>query len=204
MEAFRRLTAAALPIDVVNLDTDQLIPARFLMKPRDDKYWSYLFHDLRFDSGGAEKPEFLLNQPPYRDARIIVGCRNFGCGSSREGAVFALTANRFRALIAPGFGDIFYNNCFNNGVLPVVVEDKAAAGLRRQLHDRPGAEITVDLTTQQITAPDGAMTGFDIDPHRKHRLLNGLDAIDYTMGFDDAMTAFERRYRREADWLFND
>ncbi len=202
MEAFTRLTATALPVDIVNLDTDQIIPARFLMKPRDENYWRYLFHDLRFDGEGTEKPDFLLNQPPYREAQIIVGNRNFGCGSSREGAVFTLTANRFRAVIAPSFGDIFANNCFNNGVLPVVVDEAVANALRRQLVERPGAEISIDLEAQQFTAPDGAAHGFDIDRHRKYRLLNGLDAVDYTLQYETDMTAFERAYRRDASWLF--
>ena len=202
MEAFTRVTATALPMDIVNLDTDQIIPARFLMKPRDENYWRYLFHDLRFDGEGAEKPEFLLNQLPYREARIIVGNRNFGCGSSREGAVFTLAANKIRAVIAPSFGDIFYNNCFNNGVLPVVVDEAVANALRRQLVERPGAEISIDLEAQQCTAPDGAIHGFDIDPHRKYKLLNGLDAVDYTLQFENDMTEFERAYRRDASWLF--
>lgn len=202
MEAFTRLTATALPVDIVNLDTDQIIPARFLMKPRDENYWRYLFHDLRFDGEGIEKPDFLLNQPPYREARIIVGNRNFGCGSSREGAVFTLTANRFRAVIAPSFGDIFANNCLNNGVLPVVVDEAVANALRRQLVEQPGAEISIDLEAQQFTAPDGTVHGFDIDPHRKYRLLNGLDAVDYTLQYENHMTAFERAYRRDASWLF--
>lgn len=202
MEAFVRLTATALPLDIANLDTDQLIPARYLMKPRDDKYWSYLFHDLRFDDNGGEKTDFLLNQPAYREARIIVGNRNFGCGSSREGAVFALTANAFRAVIAPSFGDIFYNNCFNNGVLPITVDEALAAALRRQLYERPGGRITIDLETQKFTAPDGSIHRFEVDPHRKYRLLNGLDAVTYTLQFEDTMTAFERNYRETSEWLF--
>ncbi len=202
LEAFTRLTATALPIDIVNLDTDQLIPSRFLMKPRDEKYWTYLFHDLRYDRDGAEIPDFLLNRPPYRGSKIIVGSRNFGCGSSREGAVFALTANGFRAIIAPSFGDIFFNNCFNNGVLPVVVNQAVARALRRQLIEQPGTEITIDLEAQQFTAPDGSVSEFAIDPHRKYRLLKGLDAVTYTLQYEDAMTAFERQYRRDADWLF--
>ncbi len=202
MEAFIRLTATAMPLDISNLDTDQLIPARYLIKPRDDRYWSYLFHDLRFDGNGDEIPDFPLNQPPYRNAGIIVGGRNFGCGSSREGAVFALTANEIRSIIAPSFGDIFFNNCFNNGVLPIVVDEALAADLRRQLREGPGTEISIDLEAQQFTAPDGSVHGFEIDPHRKFRLLNGLDAVTYTLQFEEAINAFEQVYKLESAWLF--
>lgn len=202
MEAFIRLRATAMPLDISNLDTDQLIPARYLIKPRDDRYWSYLFHDLRFDGSGDENPDFPLNQPPYRNAGIIVGGRNFGCGSSREGAVFALTANEIRSIIAPSFGDIFFNNCFNNGVLPIIVDEALAADLRRQLREGPGTEISIDLEAQQFTAPDGSVHGFEIDPHRKFRLLNGLDAVTYTLQFEEAINAFEQVYKLESAWLF--
>ena len=202
MEPFIRFNSPALPLEQPNLDTDQLIPARFLLKPRDDVYWTYLFHDLRFNGDGSERLEFILNQPPFRDAKIIVGNKNFGCGSSREGAVFALTANGFRSLIAPSFGDIFYNNCFNNGVLPVVLPEEAVTGLRTQLVDQPGASITVNLDTQTVTGPDKTNYGFEIDPHRKYRLLNGLDAVGYTKQFETEATAFETGYRKNASWLY--
>ncbi len=130
MRKFTAVTAVAAPIDVVNFDTDQLIPARFIRKPRDDSYHVYLFHDLRYDESGAERPGFVLNQPAYRESRIIVGARNFGCGSSREAAVFALDANDFRAVVAPTYGDIFFNNCFKNGMLPVVLDEAIVDGLR--------------------------------------------------------------------------
>ena len=124
MKKFDSITAVAAPMDSVNLDTDQFIPARFIRKPRDhDDYHLYLFHDLRYDETGAERPGFVLNQAPYRAARIIVGARNFGCGSSREAAVFALDANDFRAVVAPSYGDIFFNNCFKDGILPVVLDE---------------------------------------------------------------------------------
>ncbi len=202
MEPFTRLTAKAMPMDRVNVDTDQIIPARFLLKQRDENYASYLFHDLRFNPDGSEKPDFTLNQEPYRDSKIIVGNRNFGCGSSREGAVFTLVAYGFRSIIAPGFGDIFFNNCFNNGVLPVVLDGEKVADLRHQLHARPGAEITVDLEARMVTGPDRARHGFDVDPHRRTRLLDGLDAIGYTMQFEDDLQAFETRYREESSWLY--
>jgi len=202
MRKFTSLTAVAAPIDAINLDTDQLIPARFIRKPRDDDYHVYLFHDLRFDDSGAERPEFVLNRAPYRDARIIVGARNFGCGSSREAAVFALDANDFRAVVAPSYGDIFFNNCFKNGVLPVVLDEAVVDRLRAGLRDAPGARLTIDLETQTVTGPDGARHPFDVDPFRKHCLVNGLDDIALTLEHEAEIDAFEADYRREMSWLY--
>ncbi len=202
MRKFTSLTAVAAPIDAINLDTDQLIPARFIRKPRDDDYHVYLFHDLRFDDSGAERPEFVLNRAPYRDARIIVGARNFGCGSSREAAVFALDANDFRAVVAPSYGDIFFNNCFKNGVLPVVLDEAVVDRLRAGLRDAPGARLTIDLETQTVTGPDGARHPFDVDPFPKHCLVNGLDDIALTLEHEAEIDAFEADYRREMSWLY--
>src|SRR5882672_6881110 len=155
MEPFTRVTAAAVPIDLPNIDTDRVIPARFLRKDRSvPEYSSFLFHDVRFTAEGAERPEFILNQAPYRSARIVVAAENFGCGSSREAAVWALDANGFRSVIAPSLGDIFHQNCFKNGVLPVILPTETCATLRKQLRDRPGAVITVDLESQTVTGPD--------------------------------------------------
>ena len=202
MKKFDSIAAVAMPMDAVNLDTDQLIPARFIRKPRDDDYHVYLFHDLRFDETGAERPDFVLNQAPYREARIIVGARNFGCGSSREAAVFALDANDFRAVVAPSYGDIFFNNCFKNGVLPVVLDEAEVDGLRAALQARPGARLTIDLETQILTGPDGDAHPFDVDPFRKHCLLNGLDDISLTLERAAQMDAFEAAYRDEMSWLY--
>ncbi len=203
MEPFTSLTATAAPFDAVNVDTDQIIPSRFMRKPRDDEnYHTFLFHDIRYDEDGSEKPDFILNQAPYRDARILVAGHNFGCGSSREVAVLALMANGFRAVIASSFGDIFFNNCFNNGVLPIRVADETAALLRAGLHASPGASMTVELDPQIITGPDGAKVEFDVDPFRKHCLLEGLDAIGLTLEYENEMKAFEDRYRQERSWLY--
>ncbi len=202
MKSFTRLTATALPIDTLNLDTDQLIPARLIRKPLDDNYHMYLFSDLRFNQDGSERPDFIYNQPPYRKSRIIVGNRNFGCGSSREAAVFALVACDFYALIAPSFGDIFFNNCFKNGVLPVRLDEEMVARLRGQLKDRPGAEMTVDLEKLEIAGPDGTCFRFEVDPFRRHCLLNGLDDILLTLGHEAEIAAFEDSYRREMSWLY--
>jgi len=178
MEPFTRVSAVAVPIDLPNVDTDRVIPARFLRKDRSvPEYASFLFHDVRFDAAGAERPEFVLNQAPYRGARIVVAAENFGCGSSREAAVWALAAYGVRSVIAPSLGDIFHQNCFKNGLLPVILPGDVVAALRRQLHGRPGATLTVELDGQTVTAPDGA----------RHR-------------FEAQIREFEARHAREMGW----
>ena len=201
MEPFTRFTATAAPMDRDNIDTDQIIPARYLMMPRDERYQTYVFRDLRIDAEGNENPDFILNQPAFRESRIIVGKHNFGCGSSREGAIFTLVDAGFRSVIASSFGDIFYNNAFNNGLLPVVLPEETIATLRASLHETPGADITVDLEAQIVTGPDGQTHRFDIDAHRRHRLLNGLDAVGYTMQFEAEIIAFEESYAKSVSWL---
>ena len=201
MESFTRVTAVAVPIDLPNVDTDRVIPARFLRKDRSvPEYSSFLFHDVRFGPDGAERPEFVLNQAPYRGARIVVAAENFGCGSSREAAVWALAAYGIRSVIAPSLGDIFHQNCFKNGSLPVILPADVVAGLRRQLHDRPGATLTVDLETQTVTAPDGARHRFEVDAFRKEMLLTGRDEIELTLGFEAQIREFETRHAKDMAW----
>lgn len=205
MQAFTTLTAVAIPIDMVNVDTDQIIPVRFLPNPRTHPdYHTFLFHDLRFDADGNEKPDFIMNQEPFRDGQIIVADENWGCGSSREGAVWTLVANDIRCVIAPSFGDIHHNNAMKNGMLPIHLSVEECATLRRQLNEKPGSKITVDLEAQTATGPDGTSYSFEIDPFQKYRMLNGLDDIDVTMEYDKEFDAFESRYRQEATWLFAD
>ncbi len=201
MERFTVLTAVAVPIDTVNVDTDQIIPARFHRQPRGDGYGRFLFHDLRFDEDGSPAKDFVLDRAPFRDARIVVGERNFGCGSSREGAVFAFVDYGIRCVIAPSFGDIFRTNCFKNGLLPIVAEPRIAADVRRQLHDAPGATIAVDLEAQTFADPDGATHAFEIDGFHKRCMLMGLDDIEVTLEYEDDIAAFEERHRREVPWL---
>lgn len=202
MEPFTRLTAIAVPFDQANIDTNQLCPTRFnKVPPGSPGYERILFHDLRFEADGSERPDFILNRDPYRDAGIIVAEKNFGCGSARESAAYALLAFGIRCLVAPSFGDIFYNNCLKNGVLPVRVVAEAADRLRRQLNDKPGAEITVDLEAQILTAPDGGTLAFDIHPTRKMCLLQGLDDIALTERYGEDIAAFEAAWRAEAPWL---
>jgi 3-isopropylmalate/(R)-2-methylmalate dehydratase small subunit len=202
VQPFTRCTAAAAPIDLPNVDTDRIIPARFLRKPQGSPgYERYLFHDVRFDAAGAERPEFVLNQPGFREAKIVVAAENFGCGSSREAAVWALAAYGVRAVIAPSLGDIFHQNCGKNGVLAVILPAATVADLRRQLHARPGATLAVDLEDQTVTAPDGAVHRFEIDPFRKQMLLAGQDDIGLTLGFEARIAAYEAAHRAAPPWL---
>ena len=199
---FRHLTAPAVPIDLPNVDTDRVIPARFLRKPQGAAgYDRYLFHDVRFDASGAERPEFVLNQPGFREAKILVAAENFGCGSSREAAVWALAAYGIRSVIAPSLGDIFHQNCGKNGVLAVILPADVVAGLRRQLHARPGDALAVDLEAQTVTAPDGAVHHFEIDPFRKQMLLSGQDDIGLTLGYEPQIAAYEARHKAAPPWL---
>ena len=201
MEPFTRLTATAVPMDLPNIDTDRVIPARFLRKPREAGFGPLLFHDVRFDAAGAPRPEFGLNHPAYRGAQILVTAENFGCGSSREMAVWALLDYGIRVVIGPSFGDIFYENCFKNGALAVVLPADVAAGLRRALAERPGATMTVDLESQAVTGPAGEAIRFEIDAFRKHGLLTGQDEVEMTLARLPAIEAFEARRRVEMPWL---
>jgi 3-isopropylmalate/(R)-2-methylmalate dehydratase small subunit len=200
MDAFTTLTAVAVPLDQANVDTDQIIPARYLGLPR-DKQVHAMFHDLRYDTEGKARPEFVLNQPAYAQAQIIVSDRNFGCGSSRENAVSVMVDNGFRAFIAPSFGDIFFNNCFQNGVLPIRLSAERVAVLRRALRDTPGASISVDLASQRVTGPDGQSDVFEIDSFRKDCLLRGVDEVSLTMSYEQDIARFEARQKQERDWL---
>ena len=202
MQAFTRLTGVAVPIDLPNIDTDRVIPARFLRKAQGSAgYDRYLFHDVRFNADGTEKPEFVLNQPAYRPATVVVAAENFGCGSSREAAVWALMAYGIRVVIAPSLGDIFHQNSLKNGLLPVILPADTVAAMRGQLHTRPGATITADLQTQTVTAPDGATHRFEIEPFAKQMLLTGQDEIALTLGYEAHIRAFEDRQRTTTPWL---
>ncbi len=202
MEAFTIFKGAGVPIDIQNCDTDQIIPARFLRRdPADEGYDRYLFHDLRFAEDGSEIADFILNNPAYRGASVIIAEINWGCGSSRENAVYVLVANGIRSVVAPSFGDIHYNNCMKHGILPVRLHRSDCDTLRQQLHDTPGAQIALDLEAQTVTGPDGKSYDFEIDPFDKHGLLNGLDEIGMTLGHDADITDFERRHRDDFGWL---
>jgi 3-isopropylmalate/(R)-2-methylmalate dehydratase small subunit len=197
MNKFERIDAVAAPFPEFNIDTDQVIPARYLSRPRQQGVAECLFHDLRFDENGQERSEFVLNRDGYRDAKIIVAGRNFGCGSSRENAVWALYDYGIRAVIAPSTGDIFYNNSIKNGLLPIFLPEDICNGLIAEVMGTPGAKIAVDLASQTVRGPDGAEHSFDIDPFAKECLLKGLDEIGYTLSLTEEIAAFENRYGRE-------
>ena len=203
MEAFTKLNAIAAPIDEPNVDTNQLCPTRFNKVPRGPRHAQILFHDRRFEADGKEK-EFILNREPYRHAQIIVADRNWGCGSSRESAVYALYEFGIRCVIASSFGDIHASNCGKNGLLPVVLAQEDVIGIRRQLHAQPGATVTVDLAAQTVTDPAGKVYRFDIHPVRKKCLLEGLDDISRTQQYLERFESFEDAYRKERPWLFSD
>lgn len=201
MKPFTTITGIAAPIDEPNVDTNQLCPTRFNKLPRGPEYARVLFHDLRFDASGREK-DFILNREPYRNAQIVVADRNWGCGSSRESAVYALYEFGIRCVIASSFGDIHANNCFKNGLLPVILGDDEVAAIRAQLHAKPGAAMTVDLFAQTVTDPEGGVHRFEIDPVRRKCLLEGLDDIARTHQYAERLAMFEDVYRTERPWLF--
>jgi 3-isopropylmalate/(R)-2-methylmalate dehydratase small subunit len=203
MEPFTTLTAVAAPFDMANIDTDKIIPARFLRKLRtmEKGYDPWLFYDMRFDADGSEKADFILNQAPWRNTGIVVAGPNFGCGSSREGAAFAMLDWGIRSVIAPSFGDIHYANEIQNGMLPAILAEEHCAVLRAQLKSQPGASLSIDLASQTITGPDGKTYHFDIDAVYKERLLKGLDDVALVLQELPAIEAFEKRHYAERPWL---
>ena len=203
MRPFNVLTAVAAPLELANVDTDKIVPARYLRKIRSAAagYDPYLFFDLRFGAQGEERPEFVLNQPAYRDAGILVAGANFGCGSSREGAVYALLDSGIRAVIAPSFGDIHYANEIQNGMLPVILPDDTCAELRKQLRASPGAQLTIDLAEQTVLDTLGARHTFAIDAVYRQRLLQGLDEVGLVLQHVGEIEAFEKARAQRYPWL---
>ena len=201
MEPFTKLTAIAAPIDEANVDTNQLCPTRFNKVPRGPEHARILFHDRRFNADGSEK-EHILNVEPFKRAQIIITDRNWGCGSSRESAVYALYEFGIRCVIAPSFGDIHANNCAKNGLLPLVLGETECVAMRRQLRERPGASVTVDLAAQTVIDADGKVHRFDIHPVRRKCLLEGLDDIARTRQYVERIENFENAYRWERPWLY--
>ena len=195
MEKLTALESKVVPLPHANIDTDQILPARFLHKPRSDNYGQYLFRDLRFTPEGEAKADFVLNRPHYQGARILVAGRNFGCGSSRENAVWALYDYGFRVALAPSFGDIFFSNSLKNGFLPIVLPEEVINRIFADLARFPDASISLDLERQLIVLPRNIRISFEIEAFAKHCLLNGLDELDYTLSRMDEIMAFERRYK---------
>jgi 3-isopropylmalate/(R)-2-methylmalate dehydratase small subunit len=198
MQPFQHLTAIACPLPFANIDTDQLIPARFMKRSRAEGYGSYLLHDMRFSSDGSEMPDFPLNDPRWRNARIIVARRNFGAGSSREAAVYALVDYGIRCVIAPSFGDIFASNAVNNGLLPACVQEEDAEELIRAIGGGI-SEVTVDLLTQAIVAGSTSIS-FQVDPVWRMKLLNGWDDVDLTLSEGDAIARFVVEDAKARPW----
>lgn len=199
MEKFTRMTAIACPLPAENIDTDQILPARYLKLPRKGEHGKVLFHDLRFDAEGHEKPDFALNKSPWREAKIITGGRNFGGGSSREAAVYALYDYGIRCVIAPSFGDIFSQNATKNGLLTAVVTEADGGALTEALTQEPALGVTVDLGQQSIVCGD-LHFHFTIDPARRTRLLNGWDDIDLTESFRSEINAFKAANLKKRPW----
>ena len=201
MEKFEVLTGVAAPLNMENVDTDKIIPARFLKTIKRTGLGVHLFASLRYQDDGSEKPDFVLNQPKYRHAEILVAGDNFGCGSSREHAPWALLDFGIRCVIAPSFADIFHGNCFKNGILPIALPQEICEQLMADAALGANARITVDLEAQLITRPDGSKIPFEVDGFRKHCLLNGLDDIGLTLEHETAITAFETRRNVQESWL---
>jgi 3-isopropylmalate/(R)-2-methylmalate dehydratase small subunit len=197
MEPWRTQRSVAVPFPKPNIDTDQIIPGRFLHLPRDADHGAHLFQDLRFRPDGSEVAEFPLNRPAWRQARIALAGRNFGCGSSRENAVWAMHGYGFRAVIAPSFGDIFAQNGLKCGLLPVALPEATVAAMIAHAEAEPEGEVTVDLETQTVTAADGSLHRFEIDPFARTCLLEGIDELAFTLSHHEEIAAFERRFGRE-------
>jgi 3-isopropylmalate/(R)-2-methylmalate dehydratase small subunit len=201
MRAFTKLTGVAAPLPMANVDTDKIIPARFLKTIKRTGLGVHLFDTLRYDAEGRERPDFVLNKEPWRKAEILIAHENFGCGSSREHAPWALMDFGIRSVIAPDFGDIFYNNCFKNGMLPIRLPRAVCDLLIEDTKLGGNARITVDLQEQVVVRPNGEKIKFEIDPFRKHLLLNGLDDIGQTMQHATAIDTYEQRQRADKPWV---
>ncbi|PQO24592.1 3-isopropylmalate dehydratase small subunit [Rhodobacteraceae bacterium WD3A24] len=201
MEKFTKLTGVAAPLPMVNVDTDMIIPKQFLKTIKRSGLGRNLFDEMRYDEQGNEIADFVLNQPAWRDAEILVAGENFGCGSSREHAPWALLDFGIRCVIAPSFADIFYNNCFKNGILPIALPQEQVDLLMDEARKGANARLSVDLENQTITTTDGTQIGFDIDPFRKHCLLNGLDDIGLTLKKAAEIDAFEGRAQAQRPWV---
>ncbi|MCB1537075.1 MAG: 3-isopropylmalate dehydratase small subunit [Rhodoblastus sp.] len=200
MEKFTKLTGVAAPLPIVNIDTDMIIPKQYLKTIARTGLGKGLFSEMRYNEDGSENPDFVLNKPAYRKAQILVAEDNFGCGSSREHAPWALLDYGVRCVISTSFADIFYNNCFKNGILPIKVSKEDLAKLMDDASRGANATLTVDLETQEIRGPDGGVVKFDIDAFRKHCLIEGLDDIGLTMVKADKISSFEKKDADARPW----
>ena len=202
MEKFTKLTGVAAPMPIRNIDTDMIIPKQFLKTIKREGLGVHLFDEMRYLDDGSENPEFVLNKDAYRKASIIVAADNFGCGSSREHAPWALNDFGIKVIISTSFADIFYNNSFKNGMLPIRVDEETLAKLMDDAERGANATLTVDLEAQTISGPDGGVVSFDIDPFRKHCLLEGLDDIGLTQQKSAKIDSYEEKQKTNQPWLF--
>ncbi|MER1077791.1 3-isopropylmalate dehydratase small subunit [Pseudomonas aeruginosa] len=211
MKPYTQTTGLVAPLDRANVDTDQIIPKQFLKSIKRTGFGPNLFDEWRYLDVGQPgqdnskrplNPDFVLNQPRYQGASVLLARENFGCGSSREHAPWALDEYGFRTVIAPSYADIFFNNSFKNGLLPIILPEAEVDELFRQVEANEGYQLSIDLAAQIVTRPDGKVLGFEVDPFRKHCLLNGLDDIGLTLQDADAIRAFEDNYRQQQPWLF--
>ena len=203
MEKFTTLTGVAAPMNKINVDTDMIIPKQFLKTIQRAGLGKHLFDEMRFDRDGNEVEDFVLNKPAYRGAQILVAGDNFGCGSSREHAPWALLDFGIRCVISTSFADIFYNNCFKNGLLPIVLKEEVVDQLFRETEENDGYQLSIDLEAKTVTTPSGESFSFEVDDFRRHCLLNGLDDIGVTLEDADLIRDYEEKRRQTAPWLFN-
>ncbi|MDO8423021.1 MAG: 3-isopropylmalate dehydratase small subunit [Parvibaculum sp.] len=201
MDKFNKLTGVAAPMPLINIDTDMIIPKQFLKTIKRTGLGKNLFDEMRYDDKGNEIADFVLNKPAYRKAQILVTGENFGCGSSREHAPWALADFGIKCVIAASFADIFYNNCFQNGILPIVLPQAEVDKLMDDASRGQNAVVTIDLEAQEIRGPDGGVITFDLDPFRKHCMLEGLDGVGLTMKKEAEIASFETRHAAEQPWL---
>jgi len=201
MQKFTQLTGVAAPMPMINIDTDKIIPKQFLKTIKRTGLGTHLFDEMRYDTDGKEKPDFVLNKPAYRKAEVIVAGENFGCGSSREHAPWALLDFGIRCVISTSFADIFFNNCFKNGILPIPLPQAEVDKLMADAEKGANARVTIDLAKQEITRPNGEVIKFEVDPHRKHCLLNGLDDVGLTLQKGKSIDAFEAQRKQSQAWL---
>jgi 3-isopropylmalate/(R)-2-methylmalate dehydratase small subunit len=201
MEPFKTLDGIAAPLNMINVDTDMIIPKQYLKTIHRTGLGKALFDEMRYNADGSEKPDFVLNKPQYRKAQILVAGDNFGCGSSREHAPWALLDFGIRCVIAPSFADIFYNNCFKNGILPIRLPQSEVDKLMDDAERGSNARVSIDLEKQEIRGPDGGMITFEVDAFRKQCLFNGWDDIDLTLRSEDKISAYEKNHKAQAPWV---
>ncbi|MFC7048211.1 3-isopropylmalate dehydratase small subunit [Emcibacter nanhaiensis] len=203
MDKFTKITSVAAPLPMINVDTDMIVPKQYLKTIKRTGLGKIAFAEMRYNEDGSENPDFVLNKPAYRNAQILIAGDNFGCGSSREHAPWALLDQGIRVIIAPSFADIFYGNCFKNGILPIKLPQEIVDKLMEDAERGANAIVTVDLETQEITGPDGGTVKFEVDAFRRHCLLNGLDDIGLTLEKSDKIDKFEAQQKASQPWLYS-